>query len=158
MCIALSSFLKMVHSCGLCRSCIIADVNFPMYPSDDSPEEHYAAQRNCFGMWKAVFIQNFHLQTSPIQLVRSGCEAGITRQLFKECWMIFTRCVLKPDVEVRVVLVVIPVHIFALFILNIILEAELCKQITEAKCHFTASMLLVGRKVKKKCKRKIRRK
>ena len=50
-------------------------------------------------------------------------------------------------------LVVNLVHIFALFILNIIPEAELCKQIGEATCHFTESVLLTGRKVKK-CKRK----
>lgn len=148
VCIALPSFLKMIRSCGQRCSCIIADVNFPMYSSDDSPKEHYAAQRNCFSLWKAVFIQNSHFQTSPIYLVCTGCKAGITKQLFKECWMIFTRCALKPDAEVRVVMVVIPLHIFALFILNVIPEAELCKQIRETKCHFTESMLLIGRKVR----------
>jgi len=47
------------------------------------------------------------------------------------------------------------VRIFALIILNIIPEAELCKQIREATSHFIERMLLTGRKVKI-CKKKIR--
>lgn len=71
--------------------------------------------------------------------------------------MIFTRCVQKPDVEGSKFLVVNLVHIFALFILNIIPEAGLCKQTRKATCHFTESVLLTGTKLKK-CKRKIQRK
>lgn len=41
--------------------------------------------------------------------------------------MIFTRCVQKTDVEGSEFLVVNLVHIFTLFILNIIPEAGLCK-------------------------------